>query len=282
MASAVPTTAISPGSAAADVGLQCGMKNLRRLYRLLSLTLHLALGVLITLILFGDLRGDTPSPRYQRLRSWFLGRVARLCGLRIQQRGEPLPRPALWVANHISWLDIAVLGGSGRVGFLSKAEVRQWPVIGWLAARAGTLFIERGGANASTQASARIAARLAEGHSVVLFPEGTTSDGRRVLRFHARLFAPALEHRLAIQPVALRYLDDAGEPHPLAPYIDHQSLGHNLWNIIGERSIRVEVVFAPALTEVDGMARKQVATTTHAIISHIVDAGHSVTRDPAA
>ncbi|MGF1546137.1 MAG: lysophospholipid acyltransferase family protein [Thiotrichales bacterium] len=247
------------------------MKHLRRTYRLTLLALHLALGILITLVLAGAARDNPPSAQYQGLRRWFLGRVARLCGLRVSHRGTPLRQPALWVANHVSWLDIPVLGGSGLVGFLSKAEVRRWPVIGWLAARAGTLFIARGGANASTEASSSIARRLAAGHSVVLFPEGTTSNGHSVLRFHARLFAPALEHRLAIQPVALRYLDADGKPHPKVPYIDDQNLLDNLWNILGEPSIAVEVVFAQPLVEIDGMARKQVATTTHALIQQIVD-----------
>ncbi len=256
------------------------MPHVRRFYRFTLLVLHIGLGVLLTLAHAWERpNGPAPTPRFRKVRQWWLGKIAHICGLDVTHHGQPINTPALWVSNHISWLDIAVLGGSAPVGFLSKSEVRSWPVVGWLATRAGTLYIERGGLNAATQASASMAAHLRDGHSVVLFAEGTTTDGRTVRRFHPRLFAPAMEHGLAVQPVALRYLDAQGNAHPLVPYINEQSILDNLWDVLGERGVRVEVTFLPAITNHDGQQRKRLAEVTQLAIREVVERGLPPTQE---
>ncbi len=165
---------------------------------------------------------------------------------------------ALLVCNHVSWLDIPLLGGESSIRFLSKSEVRSWPVVGWLATRTGTLFIERGRRGAANEAANRITASLRRGDVVMVFPEGTTSDGRQVLPFYARLFGSAIEAGARVQPVAIRYLDAAGEVAEHVPYIGEMSLWNNLTGLLPEPHLDIEVHYLPVL-EVTEQSRNVLA-----------------------
>lgn len=225
----------------------------RALWRILRLLIHLLWGVILSWR-----HGRSADAHWRAVvRQWLSG-VAVILDLRIEQRGDPLCPGALWVSNHVSWLDIVVIGSlSPDPVFLSKDEVRHWPVIGWLARRAGTLFIRRGAglADARTQ----IAERLAAGRSVVLFPEGTTTDGRQPRRFFPRLFQAAIDGRAPVQPLALCYPDERGEPNPAIPYIDNMSLMHSLWRIARQRHSRVVVTAIAPIGPDDGAGRDQLA-----------------------
>lgn len=242
---------------------------LRRYGRLLRLALHMLNGVLLTILLGGLLRMTFNTPFYQRVTQWWLRQIPRILGVRVSVAGEPAAAPVLMVANHISWLDIALLGGYSQPRFLSKQEVRAWPVIGWLAVTSGTLFITRGKAGAAAQAAATIGEALQAGHTVLLFPEGTTTTGNDVRTFHARLFAPALDAGIPVQPVALRYPQENGLTHPRIPYVDQQSLWDNLQGILGEHRLSAEIHFLPVLQTV-GEDRKTVAAACEAQIRNTV------------
>lgn len=137
-----------------------------------------------------------------------------LMGLRLDVKGRPLKGRGAVVANHSSWLDIFVLNASKRIYFVSKAEVANWPGIGWLARATGTVFIERDRTKAAQQA-ALFKTRLGVGHKLLFFPEGTSSDGARVLPFKSTLFAaffdPALRDTLKVQPVSVAYTAPHGQ-----------------------------------------------------------------------
>ena len=150
---------------------------------------------------------------------------------------------------------------------MSKDEVRQWPVIGWFASRAGTLFIRRGGGQASAISSA-IGERLAQNGLLTLFPEGTTTDGREVRPFFSRLFAAAIETGTPIAPVAIRYHIE-GEFDPLAPYIDEQSLGENLLSLLQRRRSQVHVHFAEPVHERDANRKGLAEQTRRAIVASL-------------
>ncbi|MEM7406564.1 MAG: lysophospholipid acyltransferase family protein [Pseudomonadota bacterium] len=149
--------------------------------------------------------------RHRTLRLYFQV-LARLCGLRISTAG-PIARtpgqPVLFVSNHVSYLDVIVLGATVHASFVSKAEVLRWPAIGWLAKQVGTTFIERRARRAAGQVQ-HLAARLRDGDSLVLFPEGTSTDGTSVLPFKSTLFAALGEcgRALPVQPVSLLYRAD--------------------------------------------------------------------------
>ncbi|EIC22473.1 lysophospholipid acyltransferase family protein [Thiorhodovibrio frisius] len=253
---------------------------------------HLLTGALISLVATGlHLLGQPPAWHPQFVR-WWHARLCRILALEITLCGQ-LSERALVVANHISWLDIPVLGAQGSVGFLSKAEVRRWPVIGWMAAVSGTVFIERG-AHRFADAIAALRARIAAGFAVVIFPEGTTSDGTAVRRFLPRLFAvaqPAADtgggeaEPIRLQPVALRY-GSGPQPDTIAPYIDDDTLVCHLWQVLKHPGIAVRVTFLPSI-DARGQGRRQLADQARAAIlnaleretaSNIGRAGHGVNR----
>jgi 1-acyl-sn-glycerol-3-phosphate acyltransferase len=226
--------------------------------------LHVLLGAVLTpIIVTRQVSGEMRT--HAEITSWWHNRLADVLGVQITVTGYRPHAPALLVSNHVSWLDIVVLGGLTHTDFLSKYEIREWPLIGWLAARSGTLFIRRGHGEAGA-ISEQIAQRLREKRILTLFPEGTTTDGREVRPFFSRLFGAALDTGTDVVPVALRYHID-GEHDPVAPYTDQQSLGENLLGLILRRRTTVHVVFGEPIV-LQGHSRKQIAELARGNILH--------------
>ena len=146
-------------------------------------------------------RRTSPWPRL------FLGWTARCAGLDVRIEGTPLRRDVLFLANHVSWLDILVVAGASGASFVSKDEVKKWPLIGWLAGLNNTIFVARSERNGVRGQADQLRAALATGQPVALFPEGTTAGGHEILPFRASLLSalfPPLP-RLQVQPIALDY-----------------------------------------------------------------------------
>lgn len=171
--------------------------------------------------------------------------ASRCLGFRVSTQGTFSDRPVLYVSNHISWSDIPVLGGMVPLRFLSKAEVGRWPVIGWLAKQAGTLFIQRGSGKAG-QARAEISGTLLRGQSVLVFPEGTTTAGVTVLPFHSRLLHAAMDAGADIQPISIAYLRN-GHPDHLAPFIGDDEFQLHLARMLRQPAIEVGVIAHPVV-----------------------------------
>ena len=189
---------------------------------------------------------------------WWHGRLCRALGVRVRVSGAVADR-CLLVANHVSWLDVPVLGAQGQLGFLSKAEVRDWPLVGWMSAVVGTLFIERG-ANQASSVSVQIAGAITEGRTLVIFPEGTTSDGRQVRRFHPRLFAAAQHPGLRVQPVAIGYRrGEDPDPDLEVPFVGEDNLVASLWRVVRHPDLVAEVRFLAPIEPQDGEDRKRFA-----------------------
>ncbi len=229
----------------------------RRVIKLVRLGFYVLLagGVAGSLAIRCLITGDLPHAR--PLAAWYKARLCRMLGLVIHTRGEAVQRPVFLVANHVSWLDIVVIGGLLPVNFVSKAEVAGWPLIGWLVKHGGTLFIPRG-AHQAGEIGRQIGERLGRGAAVLVFPEGTTSDGAKVRPFFPRLFAPAVESGWPVQPIALSYRHPSGV-HPTAPFVDDDPLPAHLWRVLGEKRIEVEVTFLPVL-DARGTDRRTLAT----------------------
>lgn len=154
----------------------------------------------------------------------------------------------LLVANHVSWLDIIVLHAvCPQARFVSKAAVRHWPVIGRLTEAADSLFIERESKRDALRVVHHMAEALRAGDTVAVFPEGTTSDGRSVLPFHANLLQAAVVTAAPLQPLALRYTDAAGSPSLAAAYIGTTTLVQSLWAVVRASRLQVHVQPLPAL-----------------------------------
>ncbi len=164
-----------------------------------------------------------------------------VCGVKVIRRGTPiLAGPAMWVANHVSWIDIFILNSWRSTSFIAKQEIRRWPVIGWLVARVGTVFIERGQRQAIAKVSASMKSLFAQNICVGLFPEGTTSDGLDIMPFSTSLFEPAMRAQVPIQPVALVFWHK-GERSGSMAFIGEETLLHNIWKLLSAHDVCVEV-----------------------------------------
>jgi 1-acyl-sn-glycerol-3-phosphate acyltransferase len=164
-----------------------------------------------------------------RIRAWSL-KTLRLAGMRLVVHGDEhrLDRCALVVGNHISWIDIYVINAWRPTPFVSKAEVRNWPIVGWLAHRLGTVFVHREKRKDALRTMHEMAARLQAGEVMCMFPEGTTSDGLSLLPFHANLFQAAVSAGCPVQPICLLYEDAQGRQTTAPAYIGDMSLGESL------------------------------------------------------
>jgi 1-acyl-sn-glycerol-3-phosphate acyltransferase len=235
-----------------------------RLYRIFRLLLTLVAGVATVAILFPFY---SPARRKRAIGRWS-ARVLAALNIESRIRGAPpdARRPAILIANHVSWLDIQLIHSLWQVRFVAKSEVRRWPVIGWLSARAGTLFIERGRHRHAARINRAIHAAFVAGDAIGIFPEGTTTEGTQLHRFHASLLQPAVDEKALIFPVALRYLDGDNRLNINASYVGETSLLESLRRILSEPRIIAELIFLPAI-DTDGKSRRDLATETRAAIA---------------
>ncbi len=199
-----------------------------------------------TLVACGLRLGDTLTGKSLARSPWAqrcFQAINQSLGLEVRVHGKPVKTPTLYVCNHVSWCDIPVLGQIMPVTFLSKSEVRRWPLIGWLAKQAGTVFIERGKGKATSVAET-LAGVLENGESVLLFPEGTTTTGLTVLPFHGRLLRSASFAGVRIQPVSLSYRR-RGEPDHLTPFINNDDFIAHLGRMLRHPSPEIDVILHP-------------------------------------
>jgi 1-acyl-sn-glycerol-3-phosphate acyltransferase len=238
------------------------MRSALRFARLFAvLGLGAAFGVLVALLC--ALTRRELLPLRQRLTRVFLARLGRALPFRLRIEGEAPSQPMLWVSNHISWADIPLIGGLAPLSFLSKSDVRRWPLAGWLAQQAGTLFIRRG-AGDSGQLSQSMAQRLRLGLPVLIFPEGTSSDGSGVRHFHGRMLSAAIDAQRPLQPLAISYLR-AGERDPLAPFVGDDELVAHLRRLFAGDIAEVRIQFLEPIASL-GRSRSQLADEARASI----------------
>ncbi len=173
---------------------------------------------------------------------------------------------ALLVANHISWIDIYVINSAMPAAFVSKEEVRRWPLIGWLAEKNDTVFLRRGSRGHAKVINSQVAEILDQGKHVAVFPEGTTTDGRSLLHFHAALIQPALAAGRPVLPMAISYWELDGR-RSLAPRYDGDiSIGQCTAAILGRKRLIARLVTTP-LRGLNGEDRKQVAAEAREAIA---------------
>ena len=197
-----------------------------------------------------------------------------LCGVKVQIEGEPQRQgPVLWVVNHVSWLDIFVLNVVRSTTFVAKQEIRRWPLLGWLAAGADTIFIERGFRHAVQRVGHAMQARFEKGQAVGFFPEGTTSEGFDVLSFYGNLFEPARRPEVTIQPIGLLYFYQ-GERSTMPAFVGEETLLQNLWRLLGAHGVSVTLQFLTPLGMAgeDKLPRAQLSIQARAAIRAVVTA----------
>ena len=228
---------------------------LRALVRLARATMHLIKGVAIVALRFPGL--DEPS-RQKHVQAWS-GQLVRLLGIRIEITGEPLAGRFLLVANHVSWLDIAVVHSCcPQARFVSKADVLRWPLVGRLVRGGGTLFIERERKRDALRVVHQVAQALSEGDCVALFPEGTTGEGHGLLPFHANLLQAAISAGVPVQAVVLRYRDPNHEVSPAVAYVGETTLLESMWRIAMANQISVQLDFLNPIASL-GLERRELS-----------------------
>ena len=233
-------------------------------------------GTLVPYTLIQWLLNTVWEARSRAFKRWYYRQVCRAIGLRVEKLGVIAPAgPMLVVANHVSYFDIAALGALLDCSFISRADVRNWPVIGWSAAIQGTLFIDRDRRQIRDHRDL-LAQRLGRDERLVLFPEGTSSDGMRVLPFKSALFSVAERgyngKAVMVQPVTIAYTKLDGLPmgrylRPLfAWYGDMTFFGH-LFLALSMGVVTVVVEFHPPVSPESFSSRKALSEHCHRVIA---------------
>ena len=214
-------------------------------WRLLRVLVHVLAGMAVLAFLFP--RRDTAG-RHWHIQRWSAG-LLRCLGveLTVQQQG-PVPPACLVVLNHVSWLDIACVHAAlPQARFVSKADVKHWPLLGWMVGAAGTLFIEREKKRDALRVVHRCAEALKAGDTVAVFPEGTTGTGPELLPFHANLLQAAVSVDAPLQPLALRYHSARERFASEAQFVGQVSLLQSVWRIAAARGLKADLQLLPAI-----------------------------------
>jgi lyso-ornithine lipid O-acyltransferase len=240
---------------------------LRLLYKLSLIILLFGYGLIIAGGVFPVLNllcsANQAKSKRNALKTHWLKRFSAIVNLRITKEGELSEQGALFVSNHISWLDIIVIGQYLPAYFVAKSDILSWPIIGYLSRQGGTIFIRRGDKKHIKATTEKMVWLLKQSSNIIAFPEGTTTRGDEVLGFHASLFQPALLTRSAIQPVALQYQGVAREH---APFIGDDDFIPHLINMLSLDKVEVRVCFLPVIKG-SGRDRHSVGIEARELIS---------------
>jgi 1-acyl-sn-glycerol-3-phosphate acyltransferase len=185
-------------------------------------------------------------PNNTRYVQYFCRQLSKVFNIEVEIHGEIPQQPALWVSNHVSWLDIAVLGSGTRVFFLAKAEIEKWPLLGALAKGGGTLFIKRGSGD-SVRIREQITSFLKHDIPVLFFPEATTSDGSRIKKVYGRILGAAIEANRPVQICLICYVNQEGELDQVAPFIDDIRFIDHVKNVLEMPKVTAHLMALPPI-----------------------------------
>jgi 1-acyl-sn-glycerol-3-phosphate acyltransferase len=230
---------------------------------------HAAAGALILRFVYPR----TDAARHARIMRWWSRKLLRILAVEPVVEGAPpdWSGPVMVVANHVSWLDIFVISSVRATRFIAKSEIRDWPFVGWIVEKSGTLFLQREAKRDLARMGEEVHAALAGHDCVGLFPEGTTTEGDRLLKFHGSLFEPAIRNGARILPVVLRYETPSGALCRNASFAGEITFMQCLARIVRERRMVARVTFLEPV-EAAGRDRRDLAAALHArIASRLAD-----------
>ena len=240
-----------------------------RAVRWIRLLTHISVALMIVGMVF-------PQVSVQRRASftgWWARKLLRILNILLSIHGArptAVARNLIVASNHISWLDIFVINATQPARFIAKAEIRDWPITGWLCDKSGTIFIRRGRRRDTARINETMRNVLAEGATIGFFPEGTTTAGDKLLKFHTSLFEPAAANAATIAPAAIAYRASDGEPSGAAAFIGELSFAESVAMIIAEKSMIAVITFAPQI-EAAGLTRRELALRSEAAIARILN-----------
>jgi 1-acyl-sn-glycerol-3-phosphate acyltransferase len=239
-------------------------------FRLTRIILHLLSGLFSCALIF-PITDD--AGRTRRIKRWSM-QLLSICRVQVElsQRGsEQAGLHAMIVANHISWLDIFVIDSIFPSRFVAKSNIRDWPLIGWLCAMAGTIFIARGRMRDVRRIFQGLVVSIQNGEHVAFFPEGTTAAQGALLPFHANLFEAAIDAKVPVQPYALRYVNASGAFHPTVDFVGDMSFAESMLAILRGEKIIAHLIVLP-LIETTGTHRRDLAQSAQDAIAEAL--GH--------
>ncbi|RFP26297.1 1-acyl-sn-glycerol-3-phosphate acyltransferase [Duganella sp. BJB488] len=236
---------------------------LSMIFRLARVFLHVLRGMAICATVFPWIGQDK---RNGHIRRWST-RLLAMCNVTVEQSaGVPLLERAMVVANHVSWLDIFVIHSLHPSHFVAKAEIRSWPLAGWLAEKAGTVFIARGNRRDLRHIFKGLVHTLERGERVAFFPEGTTAAQGSLLPFHANLFEAAIDAKVPVQAIALSYRDPAGASHPSVDFIGETTFAESIMLILDGPPVTARLTILPAIDSI-GTHRRELAEASHQAVA---------------
>jgi 1-acyl-sn-glycerol-3-phosphate acyltransferase len=233
------------------------------------MALHLLAAAAILRVVFPR---ATPVRR-RALVGWWSASLLRIVGVATRVVGEPPGESeigAMVAANHVSWLDIFAVSSVRPTRFIAKSEIRDWPLAGWVVERAGTIFIHRARRRDTARINELVHAALAQGDRVGLFPEGTTTEGDQLLKFHSSLFEPAVANRAHVHPCALRYEYADGTLCRAVAYVGELSFMQSLGLVIRQRGVVARIAFAPVIETADLGTRRDVAAAARSAVATLL------------
>ena len=247
------------------------------LWRTPLLLLHLGTAIILAIFVVNrdhaHQRSYDREPVGHRVIRWWSARLMRILGIRVVCFGQPESDPVMFVANHTSWLDIQLLHTQRAACFVAKAEISKWPLLGWIAASGGSIFHRRGSTQSLSRVIQTMSQRLQEGRSVAAFPEGTTGHGGVMKTFHARIFQVAMDTKVPLQPVALKFTRHGQRVLDIG-FHENEGFARNFLRVLGNAPTEAEVHFlevVPALIQ----GRRNMATLARTQIERVLESYHS-------
>ena len=233
--------------------------------RLLRVVLHLLQGLATCALVF-PFTGEHAQHRLVRNWSRMLLALCKVTPEFGHAGGVTIAPRALIVANHVSWLDIFVINSLQPCRFVAKSDIRDWPLIGWLCEKTGTIFISRGKLRDVRHIYQGLVESLHAGEHVAFFPEGTTAAQGTLLPFHANLFEAAIEAEVPVQPYALRYFGDSSKPEPAVDFIGDMTFVQSMIAILKAGRITAQLTLLPAIPTEKHAHRRELADAAHEAI----------------
>ncbi len=248
-------------------------------FRLLWLSMHFLYGLVLLVIYrfrWGKQWFYTPQGA-RSIQKWFR-QGCRILRLNIQVSGQAYSGSAILVANHISWLDIVAIAASTPVTFVSKLDLKNWPIVGVLAKFSGTVFIKRGSSFSMHQTIANLVDVISSGRTTVFFPEGTTTTGIAVKKFNSGLFETAYRAACPVQPVAISYFRNDEPDRDVAPYVDDDHFLKHLWTLLLRGKLNLQLDFLDEIQS-DKHNRRELSQLCHSQISEVIEASVTFNED---
>lgn len=243
---------------------------LRQTWRLGSLAVHIVIGLALSGLVFPLVGVRGRASCFE----WWSRRLLRIVRLEVRTRGDPAAAPAgeplMLLSNHVSWLDIFVLRSVTPCRFVAKSEIRRWPLVGWMVARQGTVFVQRARRHDTARVNDSLEQALRAGDAMAVFPEGTTTDGSEVRPFHASLLQPLVRVQGWAVPVAVRYVNADGSRDDTPAYTGDLSLWESAKRITARPGLWAEVSFLSPVHAV-GRHRRDLAEVTAKAVAAALD-----------